>query len=430
MTYSELQLEGLVGPTHNYAGLSFGNVASASNAGDVSNPRAAALQSLEKMKFVHELGAPVAVFPPCPRPRFDVLKRLGFSGNDATMLSAAWAQSPELVANIWSASCMWAANAATVTPSCDATDGALHLTPANLFSTLHRSIESRDTKPLLEKLFPAAIVHEPLPVTTRLADEGAANHMRFCATDGTQGVQVMVYGASPDSKLHPAHFPARQQKAASEAVMRAHTANTDKVLYWQQLPEAIDAGVFHNDVIAMSHNNLLIAHEKAFVDQPQALASLKKLMPEIKIRQISCTELPLADAVKSYFFNAQLLSAPDGSVIILFPSECEERPQVKALCEQLMQEGLGVSAVYFLNLRESMRNGGGPACLRLRVPTTTTERAAMHPGAMFDLRLYNRLKSLVESRYRDRIAPADLSDIAFAQEALAVQGEILTVLGL
>lgn len=427
---TELQLEGLVGPTHNYAGLSFGNMASGNNAGNDSNPRAAALQSLEKMKFVHELGVPVAILPPCPRPRFDVLRRLGFTGSDDAMLQAAHTESPELVAAIWSASSMWAANAATVTASCDAADGALHLTPANLFSTLHRSIESRDTKPLLQKIFPAAIVHDPLPVTTRLADEGAANHMRFCGTDGTNGLQIFVFGAAPDSKHHPAHFPARQQLAASQAVARSHQLAGDKVLYWQQSPTAIDAGVFHNDVIAMSHANLLIAHESAFVHQAESLQQLKGAMPDIKIRQISSSELSLSDAVGSYFFNAQLLSAADGSIIILFPSECEDRPNVKALCEQLVTENLGISAVYFLNLRESMRNGGGPACLRLRVPTTQAERNAMHPGALFDTRLYNRLKALIESRYRDRVSPTDLCDMAFATEALNVQAEILAILGL
>ncbi len=45
---TEINFDGIVGPSHNYAGLSLGNLASARNAGAVSRPRDAALQGLAK----------------------------------------------------------------------------------------------------------------------------------------------------------------------------------------------------------------------------------------------------------------------------------------------------------------------------------------------------------------------------------------------
>ena len=49
-TAREFNFDGLVGPSHNYAGLSFGNVASFSNVKSASNPKQAALQGLAKMR--------------------------------------------------------------------------------------------------------------------------------------------------------------------------------------------------------------------------------------------------------------------------------------------------------------------------------------------------------------------------------------------
>lgn len=428
---AELQLEGLPGPTHNYAGLSFGNVASATHGGSVSNPRAAALQALSKMRFLHEKGIEVAVMPPHPRPMIDVLHRLGYSGNVQEILAKADAESPELLGAVWSASSMWSANAATVTPSCDAADNKTHFTPANLFSTLHRSFEPRVTTRYLRQIFADSqyfIVHDPLPVTTRLADEGAANHMRLTDSTGANGHHVFVYGAAPESVHFPKRFPARQQLAASQSVARLHELSDTKATFIQQSPEAIDAGVFHHDVIGMSHANLMIIHQHACISQDAFVQQMRER--GIVVREISATELSLEQAVKSYIFNAQLVSLPAGGIAILFPQECAEDKAVHALCQQLKHELEMVSEIHFLDLRESMKNGGGPACLRLRVPLNAAELAAMHQGVRFDTRLYQQLERLIESSYRDRVSPADLRDAAFAEEALATHAKVLDVLSL
>ncbi len=424
----ELQLEGLVGPTHNYAGLSHGNVASSGNAGSISNPRAAALQSLAKMQFIASLGSPVAILPPQARPAFDVLARLGYHGSPAAMLTTAWAQAPELVANIYSASSMWAANAATIAPSSDTADGKVHFTPANLIATLHRSIETRSTTKLLRQIFADTdhfIVHDALPVTTRLADEGAANHMRVCRNSHTQGTHIFVYGASPSSSLFPAHFPARQQLAASETVARMHQLAADHVIYLQQHPDAIDAGVFHNDVIALSHSNFIAYHEKAYADDTP-LTTLEG----ITLRIIRESELSMADAVASYFFNAQLLSLHTGGCALILPAECEQHPTAHKLAETLLTEDNPITQIHYLDLRESMRNGGGPACLRLRVPLFDHQLAAMHQGVRYNATLHEHLGNLITERYRESLHPDDLADPALAEESLTTHTKILNLLNL
>jgi len=113
----ELNLDGIVGPTHNYAGLSWGNLASQKHKLSVSNPRQAALEGLAKMKFLADMGIPQAVLPPHQRPHLPTLRSLGYSGSDAEILAKAHQDNPVLLSACCSASAMWSANAATVSPA-------------------------------------------------------------------------------------------------------------------------------------------------------------------------------------------------------------------------------------------------------------------------------------------------------------------------
>src|SRR5439155_14630490 len=135
----ELNFDGLVGPSHNYGGLSFGNVASSQHEGESSNPRQAALQGLGKMRALYELGVPQGLFPPHMRPELSLARRLGFRGDDAQVLRDLGREMPLLLAACYSASSMWTANAATVSPSADSADGRVHFTTANLQNRIHRS---------------------------------------------------------------------------------------------------------------------------------------------------------------------------------------------------------------------------------------------------------------------------------------------------
>jgi succinylarginine dihydrolase len=429
----EANFDGLVGPTHNYAGLAYGNVASAAHAQTPSNPREAALQGLAKMKALAELGIPQGVLPPHERPHLPTLRRLGFSGSDAQVLLKASREAPDLLAAIASASPMWTANAATVSPSADCADGKVHFTPANLATHLHRAIESETTARAFKAIFPDArhfVHHQPLPAVPGLGDEGAANHTRLCTEYGAAGLELFVYGRGAQGEPQPRRFPARQTRAACEAIARLHRLDRARCHFAQQAPEAIDAGVFHNDVIATGNRDFLLCHERAYVD-PRALKEwILRHLPSARIVEIADHEVCLAEAVASYLFNSQLVSAADGMWLIV-ARECQEHPRVWACIQRMLADPLNpIVGVKVFDLRQSMRNGGGPACLRLRVVLNAAERAAVNPQVWLDAARHAELAAWVRRHYRDRLLPADLADPQLLQESRAALDELTRILGL
>lgn len=432
----EANFDGLVGPTHHYGGLSWGNVASQAWAGSVASPRQAALQGLEKMWALAGRGFAQAVLPPHERPAVDSLRRLGFHGSDAEVIRQAALQAPGLLSACSSASAMWAANAATVSPSADTVDGRLHLTPANLASKLHRSLEPETTTRILQAVFPdpaCFCLHPPLPGNAELGDEGAANHTRLCGSYDEAGVELFVFGRQAFAAGRQPHtYPARQTREASEAIVRLHRLPPQGVVLAQQNPAAIDAGVFHNDVIAVGNRNLLLIHEHALLDQARVLDELQRRMGQVPLTIIEVpeTEVSLDDAVASYLFNSQLLSLPDGLMLLLAAQECRDHPRVSVwLQRQLERQGL-LAEVSFIDLKQSMCNGGGPACLRLRVVLTKDERAAVAPGVWLDRDLYLRLRAWIEHFYRDRLSEADLADPQLLIESRTALDELTALLGL
>ena len=416
----EYNFDGIVGPTHNYSGLSHGNVASTSHRHQASNPRAAALQGLEKMKQVADLGIGQAVLPPLFRPRIDVLRRLGFSGSDTTIIDSAWKVDPVLVAGVYSASNMWTANAATVSPSSDCGDGRLHLTVANLSHGFHRSLEADSTFANLNFIFSDEArfaVHPALPGGSVMSDEGAANHTRLGSSHGSAGIELFVYGRSAfrADLPSPVRFPARQTLESAQAIARLHQLDSNRAVFIQQNPEAIDAGVFHNDVIAVGNQSVLLVHQTAFVDQQSALDQLKTIYrascdDELQIVQLDSEQLTLEDAVKSYLFNSQLISRDDGGMTLVCPSECQNLLSANRAIQSVIDAENPIDHVLFLDLRQSMNNGGGPACLRLRVALNADEAAAIHPGILFNDERYELLKGWIERHYRDELKPDDLRD--------------------
>jgi succinylarginine dihydrolase len=436
----EYNFDGLVGPTHNYAGLSFGNLASASHQQQVSHPRQAALQGLEKMKKVASLGIGQAILPPLLRPDLSLLRRLGFSGkSDQELIANTFRVAPQMVANCYSAANMWTANAATVSPSIDCRDGKLHLTPANLGSTLHRSLEAEETGVNLSRIFADPThfqVHPPLPAVVPLTDEGAANHIRLCPEHGSPAIEIFVYGVDwmqPEAS-RPQKFPARQTRLASESVGRAHQLAADRTMYWQQNPLAIDAGVFHNDVISVGNQNVLLIHQMAFVDQPRLLQEVSNLYrrlygEDLLIVEFSQRELPLADAVRSYLFNSQLLTRPDGGMTLICPEECRQISTAFKAIERLLAGSNPVDQVEYLDLRQSMNNGGGPACLRLRVALTEPEAEKIHPTVLLTDTLALQLSDWIQTHYRESLHPNDLADPRLLDESRTAHQALNRILG-
>ena len=428
----EHQFDGLVGPTHHYAGLSPGNLASQSHAGEPSNPRAAALEGLAKMRRVRELGIAQAVLPPQPRPSLGLLRRLGFAGEDGEVLARALCDAPELLHAASSASSMWAANAATVVPSCDAGDGKVHFVPANLVSLLHRSIETETTERVLGAIFGDPnhfVVHPPLPACDALSDEGAANHTRLVT--GRAALHLFGWGRRAGQLAPTSTHPARQAEQASRAVARICQLAPEQLLLWQQDPTGIDAGAFHSDVLAVGNEHLLLLHERAFVDHAQLLRELgQRLGEDSSVLLASEAELPLADAVAAYPFNSQLLSLPDGGMQLVAPLESRHNARARAFLERVVSESKTLRGIDYLDVNGSMRNGGGPACLRLRVLLSANESEHLGGAVMFDERLERELTSIVTRRYRDRVELADMADPGLLVEAHTALDEITQALAL
>jgi succinylarginine dihydrolase len=435
----EFNFDGLVGPSHNYAGLSFGNVASFNNVRSSSNPRQAALQGLDKMRALAARGFAQAVLPPHGRPNFRLLRRLGFTGTDADVLARAWRDAPVVLACAWSAAPMWTANAATVSPSADTADRRVHFTAANLNNKLHRSDEHVQSTRTLRALFANNdhfVVHEPLPSTPAYGDEGAANHTRLGFDHSAAGVEFFVYGRVEFDPSAPApkKYPARQTLEASQAIARLHGLEPARTVFASQNPDVIDQGVFHNDVIAVGNGNVLFYHEQAFADEGGTLDALRRALATVDADlaplRVDSAQVPVADAVASYLFNSQLLSKPDGKMALVVPHECRENPAVAGYLAQLASSGGPVDELIEFDLRQSMRNGGGPACLRLRVTLTDAEAQAMHQGVIMTDSLYDRLVGWVERHYRDRVEPKDLADPQLALECAAALEDLERLLGL
>jgi succinylarginine dihydrolase len=393
MSVREINFDGIIGPSHNYAGLSLGNLASARNAGALSYPRAAALQGLEKMCGNVRMGLTQGIFLPQWRPDVAWLGKLGTDVGNAE---------PHIRAAAMSASSMWAANAATVSPASDTADGRTHLTVANLVTMPHRSHEWPQTLAQLRIAFSdekAFAVHDPIPAP--FGDEGAANHMRLTQSHGEAGVEIFVYGRSGGS------FPARQHVEASKAIARIHGLDPARTLFVEQSEEAIAAGAFHNDVVAVANEHVLFTHELAFADKAAFYADLRAALPCVEIVEVPASAVSLADAIKSYLFNAQLVTLPNGGMALILPTEARETPAVWNWLEQMIAGNRPIRQLVPVDVRQSMANGGGPACLRLRV---VADPCDIDPRFLVDEAQLDAIAQIVSDYWPESIAPDDLGD--------------------
>jgi succinylarginine dihydrolase len=434
MPTHEYNFDGLVGPTHNYGGLSAGNLASEQHTGELSNPREAALQGLRKMAHVAALGVGQAVLPPHPRPSLRTLRQLGFSGTDEEIIVRVAKENEHLLRLCSSAAAMWAANAATCAPSTDTADRRMHITPANLQHLFHRTIEAETTHRVLRAIFEDEhrfAVHDPLPGGGQFADEGAANHLRLCVRGG-EAVHLFAWGRSTyQHHPTPKKFPARQTLEASQALARLHQLSPSRCFFPRQPAEAIDAGAFHTDVLAVANESFLMLHQKAFVDPEPLLGSLRKLLgPEFRYALGPNSQLPLAAAVKAYPFNSQLLTVSDGSMVIVAPKESESSKPAKAFLERVKADDNPVKEIDYLDVRQSMQNGGGPACLRQRIWLSDEEKNAIPANVFFTPELHQTLEQWVLRHYRDRLSPRDLGDPKLANESMTALDELTGILRL
>ena len=363
----------------------------------------------------HNLGLGLAqgFLLPLPRPNPVFLAAIGADGTEH----------PRLTAAAWSASSMWTANAATVSPAADTADGRCHLTAANLVTMPHRSQEWPDTVRQLRLAFAdsaAFAVHDAVPPC--FGDEGAANHMRMCASHDAPGLEIFVYGTSGGA------FPARQHEQASRAVARLHGLDPARVLFVEQNPEAIAAGAFHNDVVAVANERVLFTHEQAFADPEGTYAAIRAALPEAEVVVVPAAAVSLADAIKSYLFNAQLLTLPSGAgMALVIPTEAWEHPRVRAWLDGMLASNGPIRQVLPVDVRQSMANGGGPACLRLRV---VADPARIDPRFMLDEAKATRIEAVIAAHWPETIAPAEVGTPELAARVVAARLALLDALNL
>lgn len=409
----EINFDGIIGPSHNFAGLSLGNLAATGSAGGTSHPRAAALQGIAKMRANLDLGLAQGIFLPHDRPDVQWLASLGTSIEEA---------GPGLRANAMSASAMWAANAGTVSPAPDTADGRCHFTIANLVTMPHRSHEWPETLAQLRLAFADRdhfTVHDPVPAP--FGDEGAANHMRLCRAHAEPGLELFVYGEGGGS------FPARQHREASMAVARYHGLDADRAIFVQQSSEAIAAGAFHNDVVAVANEQVLFAHERAFADPASLYDDLRRRLPEVEIIEVPEAAISLADAVSSYLFNAQLVTLPTGAMALVLPMEARQNPRVWAWLTGLVAGNGPICHLDTVEVRESMANGGGPACLRLRV---VADPGTIDPRFLVDHATLDRCTSVIATYWPQQIDPADLARPELWGQCRSARAALLAELGI
>lgn len=439
---TEINVDGLVGPTHHFGGLGVGNTASIEHAHRTSYPRRAALQGLAKAALLHRLGVPQFLLLPPARPRLELLTALGYRGTLQQQLTEAWESAPLVLSAVFSSAFMWAANSATVTPAVDSEDSRLHITPANLISSLHRAGEATERHADLQELLgrvPAAVVHDPLPACLALRDEGAANHMRLCDSSGKNGVHLFVYGEATVQREEesPARFFPRQAQLASQAIASRHRLPSSRVMLLRQHPDSISAGVFHNDVIATSHQDLLIHHEHAFCDSAVRLPEIERMFQQatggpLRRVEVSGEELPLNDAVSSYFFNSQIVSPGSACdrgaaprMLIVCPTQCRDNQNANRLIERLLADPeVPIEQVEFIDLAESMAGGGGPACLRLRVLLESDCMEQLQDFQRLGERREETIARAIERWYPEKLDVIDFCNAELVECLSVVPGEL------
>ena len=416
---TEYNLDSMIGPTHHFGGLSKGNLASMAHQFQMSSPKKAALEGLEKMRLAHEIGQNQLWFPPQRRPIFDAM--INGAGSDIDKVRWAFDNNPELLSQLFSSSAMWMANNATVSGSADSSDGLVHVIPANLSTLAHRRVEVAQNLILLNYAFFTKQFKVHPPLSHRFRDEGAANHMQFSTDGHSKSLHLFVYNRSKsgdEDKYLP--FPLRQSYEASRSLAKAMNIPETQTLICRQLATSVQKGVFHHDVVGMSHQDVLIIHELALEDQDHTLQLLQTmsqniLKKKLTIIQVSSEQLSLKEALDTYFFNSQFIKDQDGNVHLICAQQCNNHPKVSLLVDDLIAQKV-IEKVHYISLSESMMNGGGPACLRLRLPLTSKEFSNIPNCFKFSDEKYQEMVHFVHQFYPNQVRLADFIQINFLKK--------------
>jgi succinylarginine dihydrolase len=245
--------------------------------------------------------------------------------------------------------------------------------------------------------------------------------MRLCEAHAEAGVEVFVYGRSGG------RFPARQHEQASRAIARLHGLDPDRIVFIEQNPAAIAAGAFHNDVVAVANERVLFTHAEAFADQEGAYEAIRFAFPGLEVVEVPSSAVSLEEAIRTYLFNAQLVTLPDRSMALIVPSECSDSREVSAWLDAMLAGNGPIRQVFPVDVRQSMANGGGPACLRLRV---VADPATVDPRFLLDERKADLLETVISARWPEQIDPANVGSEALAATVTQARLALLDALGL
>jgi len=427
MSDLQLNISELPGPTFMYSGLSADNVASLNNKHLAANPLKFALLSLQRMRLLLEEGVHQVIFPPHRRPDLQALGYCGFTGDMGHMIGSADKFSRGYLESLLAASSVWTANAATVTPSADSEDGKVHITTANLNSHFHRSIEASQTHAKLARVFADDnffALHQALPSHNRFSDEGAANHMRFHVEGENRGLNVFVYGNDPDN---PGYMQGRQSLWASKAICQLHALSSTQVWLQKQSKEAISRGIFHNDIISMNSHDLLVFHQQAYENHESLIEKLTAL--GICCVEIKAEEFSLEHALKTYFFNSEFIKGKDGSQVLVMSEKCQHDAKVHAQLERIQTAYNKEIKTIYVDLDDSLKNGGGPACLRLRVQLNQEQFSAIPSKFLLTQNKLNALQEVVTRFYRESLSYEDVFTETFQLSLQPVYSRLEQVLG-
>ena len=153
------------------------------------------------------------------------------------------------------------------------------------------------------------------------------------------------------------------------------------------------------------------------------------LFRSLQVIAVPADAVSLEDAVRSYLFNSQLLTVPgQQGALLVVPVECREVPSVQEYLMALESESPLIGKVRFFDLRQSMNNGGGPACLRLRVVMSKQQIAETDANVLLTASLYRQLRHWIENHYRDRLTMNDLQDPNLLDECRTALDELTQLL--
>ncbi len=421
MKHKQIFVDGIIGPTYHYGGMAVGNVLSQAHKHQESYPKKAALEGLEKMNQVRQLGCLQYVLPPLCKDVDRLLSLWGYEQGDMTSrLKALGYAHPYYLSALFSGASAWVANSCHITPSCDALDGICHITPANLVSCFHRHLDVDGYRDFLHQLFlndELFQIYDPLPVV--YTDEGMANTIRLSGGNEL-GLYLHVYGKTLSQRFTRT-FPARQTKEAFDRICYTHKRQDSMDI--QQSPFAIDAGVFHNDVIAFGSHNLLVLHEHAFDNQVDVLNSItdryqSKYGEPLHVYEVSNEVLSLDEAVHTYFFNSQLILVEKNTFHLLIPSRAMSHSGVKKSLKRLSKlKGLSIT-VHEVSCEESIKNGGGPACLRFFSVLNKAEHKAINSKFLLTDEMYEQWFQFIQTHYPDTLSFDDLKDFSVMKPLL------------